>query len=431
MLQFQVELLVGGELAVNWLFGDKSSRILLLQRCLGQALHQTVRGWFVLFTLLFDEYLLLLYCSLGYVNWRGFGFDDPSQDVLLFWLGWELLVVWGLAHLRHLNLFVVHDDFVLLGWLFIVEIAVEWLNRHVDLSLVIVRKWLQRGLVWELLLLLRGVLIGHFYDLLRVGWHLRSVLPVTGLNGCAVVVGLLLGVYHLVPGRELQFLPRRLRMVFVLGSKFRWWLVGVCRLGWDAEFCLSFKFLFGRQCFPNLCYGDDRWLELLILNLLFKIFLGTTPERAHRRPLRWYLPLLCLLTLNRIGESCLSLLIIGDFCRILPQQKFSFRLLLLCCAYRDWAWLVDFFRFIPGLSLDSVLTFFVWRRLYFLRVAQERGQVGSGILLNLDWCFGLLSLPVNQVPQILKLVLLISLACAGLWLFGLASLLLDHVLAHD
>lgn len=43
-------------------------------------------------------------------------------------------------HLRHLNLFVVHDDFVLLGWLFIVEIAVEWLNRHVDLSLVIVRK---------------------------------------------------------------------------------------------------------------------------------------------------------------------------------------------------------------------------------------------------------------------------------------------------
>lgn len=43
-------------------------------------------------------------------------------------------------HLRHLNLLVGFDDFVLLGRLFIVEVAVEWLNRHVDLPLVIVRK---------------------------------------------------------------------------------------------------------------------------------------------------------------------------------------------------------------------------------------------------------------------------------------------------
>lgn len=43
----------------------------------------------------------------------------------------------------------------------------------------------------------------HFYNLLRVGRNLRSVFPVTGLNGCAVVIGLLLSVYHLVPRREL------------------------------------------------------------------------------------------------------------------------------------------------------------------------------------------------------------------------------------
>lgn len=49
------------------------------------------------------------------------------------------MVRW-LVHLRHLNLLVGLDDFVLLGRLIFVEIAVEWLNRHVDLPLIIVRK---------------------------------------------------------------------------------------------------------------------------------------------------------------------------------------------------------------------------------------------------------------------------------------------------
>jgi len=49
-------------------------------------------------------------------------------------------VVGWLVHLRHLNLLMGLDDFVLLGRLFFVKIAVEWLNRHVDLPLVIVRE---------------------------------------------------------------------------------------------------------------------------------------------------------------------------------------------------------------------------------------------------------------------------------------------------